>query len=250
MISDQLECFWGSLDAFDEILVHSSRPLAELLSRHHSRVFFIEESEDIREVASGKDLLASRKPSERDNILVWHGHKHTLEGLNALRKSLEKFAENREATLRIISNMPAAVENWGRLRVEYLTYDEASFGKLVGESKIGLVPARNQRPKHCYFKPSSRLRRLYALGVPAIGEEKCRMVKEFVGKLPPHISCRPAASSPRKWLEILEYYWEHPGELDNLAISGHRLVEQEYVTTINAEQWTLFISELTSRNRH
>ena len=246
MISDQLECFWGSLDTFDMILVHSSRPLAELLSKRHSRVFFIEESEDIEEVASGKKLLASSKPSERQNILVWHGHKHTLEGLLALRGTLEKFARSREATLRIISNMPAAKENWGRLQVEYLPHDETSFDKLVSEAKIGLVPVRNQRPKHCYFKPSSRLRRLYALGVPAIGEEKCQMVKEFTAKLPKYVSCLPAASSEGKWLEILEYYWENPSELDNLAISGNRLVEQEYVTTINAGQWIWFLSELIS----
>lgn len=247
LLCDQLECFWNSLHVFDEIVVHSSRPLAELIAKRHRCVWFIEECEDVHEVAWGKQNLETQKPSERGALLVWHGHRHTIEGLLALRKPLEKFARHREIKLRVISNCPAKSERWGNLQVEFLTYDAHSFHTQVGAAKIGLVPARNHRPKHCYFKPSSRLRRLYALGVVGIGEQYCPMVKEFVRKLPRSVVYPPLASSSKEWLEILEHYWRNPVELDNLAMCGHRLVEQEYMVSMYTKQWIFYLSGVLIR---
>ncbi len=243
LFCDQLECLWGELKQFAGVVVHSSLPLARLVASRHTRVWFIEECEHPAEIAAGQERLAQSPPSGRPPVLAWHGHRHTLEGLLALRPLLENFAREREVRLRLISNHPAGNEQWGTPPVERVAYDDEAFAALAGEARLGLTPTRNHRMKHCLFKPSSRLRRLYALGVPAIGESRCPMVREFAGELPtPH----PCANSPAEWARLLHHYWDHPEALDALARAGHEHVLKNYAMSRYARQWIQFLAQIFS----
>jgi hypothetical protein len=244
LFCDQLECFWDELDAFDYVVVHSSRALAEFVACRHSRTVFIEECEDLVEVKAGGLQLDKSPPSTRSPLLVWHGHRHTLEGLGKLRHMLENFSRQREVRLRLISNHSAGREQWGALAVERVPYEGDTFAAQVAEARLGLVPTRNSRMKHCLFKPSSRLRRLFALGVPALGERRCSMVREFAECLP---APYPTAKSPSEWNKLLCHYWDHPSELDALAIAGHACVRENYAIPRYTRQWIRFLALIETK---
>ena len=243
LFCDQLECFWGEMKHFDAVVVHSSFALAQLVASRHAQVWFIEECEDVDEIETGSEHLAQCPPSNRPPLLVWHGHRHTMDRLYAMRPMLEQFAGEREVRLRLISNHQDGNEQWGPLTVERVAYTEENFAAQVSEARFGIAPARNHRMKHCLFKPSSRLRRLFALGVPAIGEGGSPAVKEFCRELPaPH----PFASSLKEWESLLLYYWDNPEALDTLALVGHEHVVRRFAMYHYARNWIQFLDQSNS----
>ena len=244
LFCDQLECFWVELGAFNAVVIHSSRELAGLVARRHPQSWFIEECEESAEVEEGEINLVKSPPSTRSPLIVWHGHRHSLEGLQALRPMLEQFARSREVNLRLISNHESGREDWGMLSVERVSYTDNSFADQVAEARLGLVPTRNVRMKHCLFKPSSRMRRLFALGVPALGQHRCVMVREFAGCL---TSPQPVADSPDQWGELLRHYWDNPVALDALARVGHTQVREHYAMPQYARKWVQFLAQMASK---
>lgn len=243
LFCDQLECFWGELKRFDAVVVHSSIALAQLVASRHAQVWFIEECEDVAEIETGNGHLVQCPPSKRPPLLVWHGHRHTMDRLLAMRPMLEQFAREREVRLRLISNHQAGNEQWGPLTIERVAYKEADFAAQASEARFGIVPARNQRMKHCMFKPSSRLRRLFALGVPAIGEGRSPAVRAFCRGLPaPH----PFASSSAEWKRLLLYYWDNPKALNDLAHAGHEHVARRFAMPHYTCKWIQLLAQSNS----
>lgn len=231
LICDQAEVFWHDIPGFDSVVATSSEPFAALLRHRHPRVTFIPESEPLDYIESGATNLRL-PPSQRPPELIWHGGHYSLGALLGLRPQLERWAKGHEATLQIISGgAPASQERWGELRVQRSPWSKAHLKEVASRARLGLVPARTSL-KSSWLKPASRVRCLFALGVPAIGDSRVPDVHEFAA------ACRaPVAGSDAEWLLRLQELWNDPTELDALAERGHRAVADRWSANQTAFRW-------------
>lgn len=242
LICDQAEVFWRDIPGFDSVVATSAEPFAALLSRRHTRVTFIPESEPLDYIESGATNLRLT-PSQRPPELVWHGGHYSLGALLGIRPQLERWAKGREAILHIISGgAPASEERWGELRVHRSPWSKAHLKQVATRVRLGIIPARPSL-KNSWLKPASRVRCLYALGVPAIGDSRVPDVCHFAA------ACRaPIAGTDAEWLLRLEELWNDPTELDALAVRGHRAVADGWSANQTAFRWLRYLdAEFTRR---
>jgi hypothetical protein len=237
LICDQAELFWDSLRGFDEIVATSSRAFAGLLGLKHPRVTFISESEPPDYISFGeKNLIVS--PAARGNVLLWHGGLYSQDALNELRPALGKFAEQTGAQLHVVSGKgESRVENWGALTVHFFPWSKAQLLRSAAQARLGFVPARAS-VKLSWLKPASRVRCLYALGVPAIGDDRVPDTVDFMAAFD-----GPLAGHARAWLDALTGLWNDAGALSRLAASGHAAVAEQFSTGRTARQWLRFIAQ-------
>lgn len=231
LICDQAEVFWHDIPGFNSVVATSSEPFAALLRRRHPHVTFIPESEPLDYIESGATNLGL-PPSQRPPELIWHGGHYSLGALLDVRPQLERWAQGREATLHIISGgAPASEERWGALRVQRSPWSKASLKQAAARARLGIIPARGSL-KNSWLKPASRVRCLFALGVPAIGDSRVPDVREFAA------ACRArTAGSDAEWLLRLDELWNNPSELDALAVRGHRAVADGWSANQTAFRW-------------
>jgi hypothetical protein len=237
LICDQAEVFWDRLREFDAIVATSSRPFASLLATKHRRVTFISESEPPDYLAFGKKNLAT-PPAARRNVLLWHGGYYSQDALIELRPELIKWAEQPEAQLHVVSGQAGLrVEKWGALTVNFFPWSKAQLQRSAAVARLGFVPARFSLKKN-WLKPASRVRCLYALGVPAIGDDRVPDVADFMAAFN-----GPLAGRSRRWLVVLTELWNDGAGLARFAASGHAVVAEKFSTEQTARQWLRYLAQ-------
>lgn len=236
-ICDEGENFWDSLKNFDAVVVSSSFEFASLLALKNNKTFFICESENLENINFGFKNI-KRLPSERPCNLFWHGLPSSMEALTKLKPYLIQSAKSRKINLLIVSGKQAKHNfNWGRLSVSHFPWSPENMKKCAKISRIGIVPAR-ETLRTSYLKPASRLRVLYALGVPSIGDASVPNVRSF--SLPFN---GPIARTPKEFSDKINWLLDNSKFLDNIAIKGLKHVKNEYSGQITANQWINFFLE-------
>lgn len=240
LICDEALQFWWSLHRFDACVCTSSPELSSLLAKKSHDVIFLSEVEPNRLLKAGAKNLSDCKPSNRPRTILWHGGEYSLPPMIRLRPILERIASHSPTKLILISGKQKQLkEHWGPLEVIYRPWSENVLISSAAESRLGLVPTRNLRLG--FFKPASRLRRLYALGVPAIGDNNAPEVVRFQAR----IGAKVATSSGMSWLAYLTELLDDT-RIDVLAKKGHELVKQDYSESIAVLNWMKVIHYFTS----
>lgn len=236
LICDQPEYFWSQLHEFDAVVATASRTLAALLVRGHERVAFIGESEPPEYLQFGAKNLAM-PPALRGDVLLWHGGAYSLGPLHNLRPVLERLAETRAIRLHVISGQGQPVEErWGKLIVSYFPWSKAQLFASAAQARLGFVPARASL-RNSWLKPGSRVRCLYSLGVPAIGDARVPDAAEFLGEFGGAV-----ANSAHSWARLLAELWDSPEKLQTLATAGHAAVTRGHSSQQTARQWVRYFS--------
>jgi len=230
LICDQGEIFWDHLQKFDYIVATSSKNFAKLLSLRNKNIFYISESETTRNLDEGSVNL-KRAPSSRPPSLLWHGGSYSLEALYELKPILEDFANFNEVSLIIISGADTAYKyNWGKLKVDHLPWSINAMLDSAKKSRLGIIPARSGL-RTSFLKPASRVRCLYSLGVPTIGDARVPDVVEFMDKFG-----GPVAKNKDEWLNLIQTLWNSK-KIDGLAMEGWKIVNNQFSTLNTAKQW-------------
>lgn len=236
LVNDDTHRVWGRLQRFGHVVSVSSPVLASLLGTVHPRAWFVEETEPPEFIALGGRALEQRPPSVRPPLLVWHGMRGSLDGLNWLRPVLEAFAQEDVAELAIVTDLRAATEKWGSLRVRYVPWSGQALAETSAQARLGIVPAR-PTVADSYLKSAGRQRCLFALGCPAIGDIRSPDVVAFSKE------CGlPACHTAEEWLSALRQLWRQPALLDEIGCCGHALIRDRYTTVRTAAQWFWFFS--------
>jgi hypothetical protein len=92
--------------------------------------------------------------------------------------------------------------------------------------------------KLSWLKPASRVRCLYALGVPAIGDDRVPDTVDFMAAFN-----GPLAGHRRAWLDALTGLWNDSGALSRHAANGHAAVAGQFSTGRTARQWLRHIAQ-------
>ncbi|MBI3881372.1 MAG: glycosyltransferase family 1 protein [Verrucomicrobia bacterium] len=237
LICDIVAYFWEHRVEFDAIVCTSSRTLAAFFANGHRNVTFIGEAEAPEFVEPGRANLA-RTPGERGPVLMWHGGPYSMDALLEIRPQLERLAATREMELHLVSGQkPASEENWGRLKVKRLPWSKEQLVRTAAIARLGLAPARASL-RASWVKPGSRIRRLYALGVPAIGDARVPDAAQFLGEFGGPVACNSA-----EWEKLLGELWDAPEKLRALAAAGQRAVTERHSTHQTAWQWMRYFAE-------
>ncbi|PKN63210.1 MAG: hypothetical protein CVU57_20090 [Deltaproteobacteria bacterium HGW-Deltaproteobacteria-15] len=236
LLPDDADRVWGRLHRFGHVVSVTSRTLASLLGTVHPRVWFLEETESQEWIERGRRAIDETPPSSRMPMLLWHGTRESLEGLMRLRAELETFARETSVELVVLTSGKAQEEQWGHLRVRRMTWSPEALAALAAQARMGVVPAR-PTIADSYLKNGGRVRRLFAAGCPAIGDARVADVVEFSK------ACgAPVAQGGEEWLAAIRRLWQDPQRLDEIARSGHTLVQERYSTDRTAAQWIWFFS--------
>lgn len=239
LICDQAEVFWGDVRIFHEVIATSSMQFASLMAWTSGITYFISESEPKAHLDFGQEVLESSAEAKGE-VLLWHGGPHSLKSLYDLKPVLVKWAETHQACLHIVcGRIERKRERWGQLEVSYFPWSEKQLKESASKGRLAIIPAIS-RLKHSWLKPPSRVRCCYALGVPAIGDERVPSVVSF---------CRPfggpMASSSKDWFSELSRLWDDSAELKRLARAGHREVRANHSTDLTARKWIRYLAKET-----
>lgn len=235
LICDQADAYWSCLPDYDALVATSSHPFARLIAVRNPRTYFIGESEPMGLVAHGESELAAADFRERRD-LVWHGGGYSLGALEDLRPMLGELDLGPDVVLRIVSGKGAPrSEQWGRLTVEFTPWSLDALQRAASTARLGLVPARSSL-KSSWLKPASRVRRLYGMGVPAIGDGRVPDVVEFMRQFD-----GPMASNVREWMDTVQLLWGSPDRLAELAKAGHSVLKERFTTIQTGQQWLNFL---------
>lgn len=234
LICDQAEIFWDDLPKFDALIATSSIAFAKLIANKNKNVYFIGESESHKNIAIGGENLAT-PPSSRPPNLMWHGGEYSLKSLYDLRPVLEDFASRHNVNLQIVSgNTLPQQYQWGKLNVTHLPWSINTILETAKKSRLGIIPSRGAL-RTSFLKPASRVRCLYALGVPAIGDQRVPDVVDFMSEFK-----GPMAKTHDEWLYSIEKIWNSK-DIDSLAQKGWNVVDKKYSSKHTANQWINFI---------
>jgi hypothetical protein len=236
LVCDELEKFWGKLQLFDHVIVTASPELYKLCEKRHSSVTFITEFETDESLGFGVRNLKESPIGERFGI-AWHGGLYSFPALVKIRPALEKFGRlvGNSLTLNIVSGSEHfKVFHWGELRVKHYPWSESNMQIVAATSRLGVIPARPSI-RTSFLKPSSRVRKLYSLGVPTIGDANVPEVKRFLGTIN-----GPIARTPQDWLNQLNRLWFHE-DLTRLTVDGLELIRDKHSADRCVGQWIAFI---------
>ena len=95
-----------------------------------------------------------------------------------------------------------------------------------------------------WLKPASRVRCLYALGVPAVGDSRVPDVTNFMSGFG-----GPMARQEEEWSQAIQKLWDNKGALQEIAVAGHTAVAREFSTEHTARQWIRLLSETSAEGR-
>jgi hypothetical protein len=243
LLNDDADRIWSRLRRFDHVVVVSSPVLASLVGTAHPHVWFIEESESVDTIVQGERALGRVPPSARAPILLWHGSRESLDGLIPLCGELEAFSRETGAELSIVTNRKEATEQWGDLRVHYIAWSPELLASVAAQARLAIVPARPTLADS-YLKSAGRLRRMFALGCPAIGDARSPDVVAFS-----EATRMPSANTGAEWLSAMRHVWHAPARLDDAARRGHALVREQYSVVRTATQWLWFFDTAGEKSR-
>jgi len=243
LICDRIEMFWDRVSNFNALVGTSSRPFAQLLTMRHKDVTFIPESEPPEYLDFGKKNL-SVSPAERGNVLLWHGGPYSQDALVGLRPILERWAKSADAQLHVVSGQkPPREERWGNLPVHFLPWSKKQLFSSAARARLGIIPARKGLTRS-WLKPASRVRCLYALGVPTVGDSRVPDAVDFTSGFG-----GPMARQKEEWLLAIEKLWNNNGALQELAVAGHATAAREFSTEHTARQWIRLLSKPSAEGR-
>jgi len=236
-ICDEGENFWTLMNRFDAVVVSSSRPFYNLVKKNHPNTFFIGEAESEENISFGLENL-KKLPSTKLYNLYWHGGPNSLSGLLPLKPYLIELAKKYSIYLYIVSgHKPEHHYKWGSLTVIHRPWSTNNMKVTARKCALGLIPSRGTL-RTSFLKPASRIRALYALGVPAIGDSRVPDVVEFAS----HFG-GPLARNPKEFIEKIEIFFNNPKRLNEISLKGHETVSKKYHNKLAANQWINFFLE-------
>jgi len=236
-ICDEGENFWNYLDQFEAVVVSSSRPFYNLVKKNNPNTFFIGEAESEKNISAGLENL-KKLPSTKLNNLYWHGGPNSLSGLLPLKPYLIELAKKYSIYLYIVSgHKPEHHYKWGSLTVIHRPWSTNNMKVTARKCALGFIPSRGTL-RTSFLKPASRIRALYALGVPAIGDSRVPDVVEFAS----HFG-GPLAKNPKEFIEKIEIFFNNPKRLNEISLKGHETVSKKYHNKLAANQWINFFLE-------
>ena len=236
-ICDEGENFWNVLNQYHAIVVSSSRPFYNLIKKNNPNTFFISEAESEKNISFGLENL-KKLPSTKLYNLYWHGGPNSLSGLLPLKPYLIKLAKKYSINLYIVSgHKPEQHYKWGSLTVIHRPWSIMNMKVTARKCALGIIPSRGTI-RTSFLKPASRVRALYALGVPAIGDSRVPDVVEFAS----HFG-GPIAKNPKEFIEKIEMFFNNPKMLNEISLKGHETVSKKYHNKLSANQWISFFLE-------
>ena len=236
-ICDEGENFWNELYKYHAVVVSSSRPFYNLIKKNNPNTFFIGEAESERNISAGLENL-KELPSTKLNNLYWHGGPNSLSGLLPLKPYLVELAKRYSINLYIVSgHKPNHQDKWGSLTVLYRPWSPKNMRVTARKCALGIIPSRGTL-RTSFLKPASRIRALYALGVPAIGDSRVPDVVEFASYFG-----GPLAKNPKEFIEKIEMFFKNPKLLNEISLKGHETVSKKYHNKLSANQWINFFLE-------
>ncbi|MBI5683461.1 MAG: glycosyltransferase family 1 protein [Verrucomicrobia bacterium] len=234
LLPDDADRVWGRLQRFGHVVSVTSEALASLLGAVHPHAWFMDETESPEWIEGGRRTLERAAPSNRQPLLLWHGTRESMLGLQPLRPVLETFARETAVELVVLTGKEEKAERWGDLRVRHTAWSPENLAALASQARLSIAPARPTLADS-YLKNAGRLRRLFGAGCPAIGDARVADVVKFSE------GCgMPVAQTPDEWLAALRQLWREPARLDEIARRGHALVSERYSTVHTAAQWLWF----------
>jgi hypothetical protein len=240
LICDRVEMFWDQLSTFDAVVGTSSTPFAQLLTMGHKDVTLVPESEPPEYLEFGRNNLTV-SAAERGNVLLWHGGQYSQDALVRLRPVLERWVGSAGAQLHVVSGQkPPRQERWGDLTVHFLPWSKQQLFCSAATARLAIIPARDGLTRS-WLKPASRVRCLYALGVPTVGDARVPDVVQFMAGFN-----GPMAHQKEEWAEAIEMLWNNNDALNQIAAAGHAAVAQEFSTEHTARQWIRILSEASA----
>jgi glycosyltransferase involved in cell wall biosynthesis len=241
-ICDEGENFWNFFDRYDAVVVSSSRPFYNLVKKNNPNTFFIGEAESEKNISFGLENL-KKLPSTKLYNLYWHGGPNSLSGLLPLKPFLIELAKEYPINLYIVSgHKPEHHYKCGSLSVIHRPWSKMNMRVTARKCALGLIPSRGTL-RTSFLKPASRLRALYALGVPAIGDSRVPDVIEFTS----HFG-GPLAKNPKEFIEKIEMFFDNPKRLNEISQKGHETVSKKYHNKLSANQWVNFFLEQEKNN--
>jgi glycosyltransferase involved in cell wall biosynthesis len=220
-ICDEGENFWNSFALYDAVVVSSSRPFYNLIKKNNRNTFFIGEAESEKNLSTGLENL-KKLPSTKLYNLYWHGGPNSLSGLLPLKPYLIELAKEYPINLYIVSgHKPKHHYEWGSLRVIHLPWSKMNMRVTARKCALGITPSRGTL-RTSFLKPASRVRALYALGVPAIGDSRVPDVVEFASYFG-----GPLAKNPKEFIEKIEIFFNNPKMLNEISLKGHETVSKK-----------------------
>ena len=236
-ICDEGENFWGYFKKFDALVASSSIKFANLISLENANTYFISESENSANINFGSKNL-KKLPSERPCNLFWHGGPNSFHALEELKTHLTRLGKKRKINLLVVSGKKALHEyKWGDINVYHFPWSPENMRKCARISRLGIIPARDSL-RTSYLKPASRVRALYALGVPTIGDSAVPDVHVFSSPFK-----GPLARGPEEFSSQINSLLNNPELLNDLALNGFKHLSNKYSTQVTANQWINFFFE-------
>jgi len=236
-ICDEGEHFWKSLKEFQAVVVSSSLPFYNLIKKNCPNTFFIGEAESEKNISFGLENL-KKLPSTKLYNLFWHGKPNSLSGLLRLKPYLIELAKKYPINLYILSGLdPERQYKWGSLTVIHRPWSVRNMRVTARKCALGFIPSRGTL-RTSFLKPASRVRALYALGVPAIGDSRVPDVVEFAS----HFG-GPLAKTSKEFIEKIEVFFNNQKILNEISLKGHETVSKQYHNKLSANQWINFFLE-------
>jgi glycosyltransferase involved in cell wall biosynthesis len=236
-ICDEGENFWLSLGKFHAVVVSSSLTFFNLIRKKNKNTFYISEAESEEYVDFGLKNL-KKLPSTKLYNLFWHGGQNSLSGLFPLKPFLIELAKKYPLNLYIVSGFkPKCQYNWGSITIIHYPWSKQNMKTCARKCALGIIPSRGTI-RTSFLKPSSRVRALYALGVPTIGDSRVPDVVEFAS----HFG-GPLSRTPKEFIKKIEMLFNNPKMLNKISLKGHETVSKKYHNKLSANQWINFFLE-------
>jgi hypothetical protein len=209
---------------------------AQLLCLRNKNTFYIPETETHANIHYGLNNIEQNLVHQRNGIF-WHGGNYSLPALYDLKNVLVDFSKGKQITLYIVSgNQVSRMESWSDLKVVYLPWSTDNLRYAASYSRIGIVPARHGLRSN-FLKPASRLRLMYALGVPSIGDSRVPDVRKFAAAFG-----GPMAGSACEWRDRITDLWQS-NSLASTALNGWSNVSEFSNTSVAVRQWIAYFSQ-------
>jgi glycosyltransferase involved in cell wall biosynthesis len=236
-ICDEGENFWTYLRRFHAVVVSSSKPFSYLVRKKNKNTFYISEAESKNYLDYGFKNI-KKLPSAKLYNLFWHGGPNSLSGLLPLKPFLVELAKKYPLNLYIVSGYkPKKQFNWGSITITHYPWSTKAMKTCASKCALGIIPSRGTL-RTSFLKPASRVRALYALGVPTIGDSRVPDVVEFNS----HFD-GPTAKTPKEFVDKIEIFFNNPKMLNEIALKGLKTVKDRYSNQLSANQWINFLLE-------
>lgn len=243
VICDEIDRLWRHLATFDSAVCTSSLALASLLKKRVNKVYWISEVEPDDLIAHGSSRLGSRLLGPCNSIF-WHGGNYTLNELADLKPFFEMLRERIHfESIEVVCGDGEYLPT--QLRKSWINchpWSRENLKSISARCRLAILPARRSL-RNSFLKPASRLRCCFAMGLPAIGDDRVPEVVLLSRQLGlPVLDFRDIDRS----VECVADLWTHPERLEAVAVSGHSLIRTKYSRDFALEGWEQTLSRIAA----